>query len=95
MEGPLNFVMRTLKMIGMYVSCRSLVLYPKKISHTVMRNKIQEDTFKASLTASPYTPSGAGSLILQTKISLLARTRYVLVTYYKKINFSVIMKKYG
>ena len=95
MEGPLNFFMCTLKMIDMYVSWMSLLLHPKIMSQTVMRNKIQGDTFKASLTASPYTPSGAGSLILQKKISLLVRTRYVLVTNYKKINFSVIMKKYG
>ena len=96
MEGPLNFFMCTLKMIDMYVSWMSLLLYPKIMSQTVMRNKKQGDTFKAaSLTASPYTPSGAGSLILQTKISLLARTRYVLITDYKKINFSVNMKKYG
>ena len=64
MEGPLNFFMCTLKMIDMYVSWMSLLLYPKIMSQTVMRNKIQGDTFKASLTASPHTPSGAGSLIL-------------------------------
>ena len=87
MEVPLNFFMHTLKLNDMYVSCMSLLLYPKKMSQPVMRNKIQGNTFKASLTASPYTPSGAGSLILQTKISLLARTRYVLVTYYKKSIF--------
>ena len=80
MEGPLVFFIRTLKMIELYVSCMSLLLYPKKMPQTVMRNKIQEDTFLASLTASPHTPSGAASLILQTKISLLARKRYVLIT---------------
>ena len=84
MEGPLNFFMCTLKLIHMFVSCMSLLVYPKKMSQTVMRNKIQEDTFKASLPPTPYTPSGAGSLILQMKISLLARTRYVLSTDYTK-----------
>ena len=89
MEGPLIFFMCTLKMIELYVSCMSLLLYPKKMSQTVMRNKIQEDTFKASLPPSPYTPSGAASFILQKKISLLARTRYVPHHRLHKNNFSV------
>ena len=64
MEGPLNFFLCTLKLIHMFVSCMSLLVYPKKMSQTVMRNKIQEDIFKASLPPSPYTPSGAASFIL-------------------------------